>query len=143
MTLGKPWSIRFLPQPIRKYFDKIQEKTGPRGAADDIDRQRNRRRDANNVFTVEPENQLQLINLLSEVTERFVRTKPGFISASLHRSLDGAKVTRYAQWRTAEDYQAMREDPTPLPYLQRALAIARFEPGIYEVVETFLPPAND
>jgi hypothetical protein len=26
-----------------------------------------------------------------------------------------------------------------LPYLQRALTIAKFEPGTYEVVETFLP----
>lgn len=48
----------------------------------------------------------------------------------------------YAQWRSAEDYQAMREDPAPLPYLERALAIATFEPWMYEVVETFLPVAN-
>jgi hypothetical protein len=34
-------------------------------------------------------------------------------------------------------YQAMRENPTPLPYLQQALAIARFDPGMYEVVETY------
>jgi hypothetical protein len=26
-----------------------------------------------------------------------------------------------------------------LPYLQEALTIAKFEPGLYEVVETFLP----
>ena len=30
-----------------------------------------------------------------------------------------------------------RPDPAPLPYLQEALTIATFEPGIYEVVETF------
>lgn len=90
-----------------------------------------------NVFTVEPENQQQLIDLLTQVTEVGVRNKPGFISASLHKSLDGTKVTMYAQWRSAEDYQSMREDPGPLPYLQQALAIAKFEPGMYEVVETF------
>jgi quinol monooxygenase YgiN len=92
-----------------------------------------------NVFTVEPENQQQLIDLLVHATEVSVRNKPGFISSSLHKSLDGTKVTMYAQWRSAKDYQAMREDPAPLPYLQQALAIARFEPGMYEVVETFLP----
>jgi len=43
----------------------------------------------------------------------------------------------YAQWRSVEDYQAMRENPAPLPYLQQALAMARFEPGMYEVVEIF------
>ena len=95
-----------------------------------------------NVFTVEPENQQQLIDLLTQATEQSVRAKPGFISASLHRSVDGTKVTMYAQWRSADDYQAMREDPAPLPYLEQALVIAKFEPGMYEVVETFLPPAN-
>jgi hypothetical protein len=66
-----------------------------------------------------------------------VRHARGFISASLHRSLDGTKVTMYAQWRSVEDCQAMRENPAPLPYLQQALAIAKFDPGMYEVVETF------
>jgi quinol monooxygenase YgiN len=68
-----------------------------------------------------------------------VRHAPGFVSASLHRSLDGTKVTMYAQWRSVEDYQAMRQDPTPLPFLQEALALATFEPGMYEVVQTFAP----
>ena len=31
------------------------------------------------------------------------------------------------------------QDPTPLQILQEALAIAKFEPGIYEVVQTFAP----
>jgi hypothetical protein len=45
----------------------------------------------------------------------------------------------YAQWRTLEDYAAMRADPNQPPYLQRALAIAKFEPDIYEVVESYSP----
>ena len=90
-----------------------------------------------NVFTVEPANQQQLLELLARATETSVRHAQGFISASLHRSLDGTKVTMYAQWRTLADYQAMRENPTALPYLQKALAIAKFYPGMYEVVEMF------
>ena len=90
-----------------------------------------------NVFTVEPANQQQLLELLARATETSVRHVPGFISASLHRSLDGTKVTMYAQWRSVADYQAMRENPTALPYLQQALAIAKFYPGMYEVVEMF------
>ena len=35
--------------------------------------------------------------------------------------------------------QAMRQDPAPLPFLQEALTIAKFEPGVYEVVRTFTP----
>jgi len=49
----------------------------------------------------------------------------------------------YAQWRSVEDYQAMRENPAPLPYLQQALAIARFEPGMYEVVEIFAGTSSE
>jgi hypothetical protein len=44
-----------------------------------------------------------------------------------------------AQWRMIEDYEAMRKHPTPLPYVREALTIAKFEPGMYEVVETCLP----
>jgi quinol monooxygenase YgiN len=77
-----------------------------------------------NVFTVEPANQQKLLELLANATETSVRHAPGFISASLHRGIDGTKVTMYAQWRSVDDYQAMRENPAPLPYLQQALAIA-------------------
>jgi hypothetical protein len=45
----------------------------------------------------------------------------------------------YAQWRSIADYEAMRADPAPVPYLQQALEIAKFEPGMYEVVSTFAP----
>ena len=90
-----------------------------------------------NVFTVEPANQQQLLELLARATETSVKHVPGFISAALHRSLDGTKVTMYAQWRSIEDYQAMRENSSSSPYLPQALAIARFEPGVYEVFETF------
>lgn len=92
-----------------------------------------------NVFTVEPENQERLIDLLTSATDVSVRYAPGFISCSLHRGTEGTKVTMYAQWRSAEDYQAMRNDPKPLPYLQEAMKIATFEPGSYEVVKTFEP----
>jgi quinol monooxygenase YgiN len=96
-----------------------------------------------NVFTVEPANQQQLLELLTRATETSVRHAPGFISASLHRGLDGTKVTMYAQWRSVEDYEAMRANPAPLPYLQQALAIAKFDPGMYEVVGTFAATASN
>jgi quinol monooxygenase YgiN len=96
-----------------------------------------------NVFTVEPTNQQKLIELLSRATETSVRHAPGFISASLHRGLDGTKVTMYAQWRSVEDYQAMRENPAPLHFFQQALAIAKLDPGMYEVVETYSGTASE
>jgi len=95
-----------------------------------------------NVFTVEPARQQELLDLLARATQ-IVRLEPGFVSSSLHRSLDGSKVTMYAQWRSIEDYQAMRENPAALPYLKQAIAFARFEPGMYEVLETYHPPSNE
>jgi quinol monooxygenase YgiN len=90
-----------------------------------------------NVFTVSPERQAELIGLLTHATESTVRHVPGFISASLHGSLDGTKVAMYAQWRSVGDYEAMRRDVGASPFLQQALAFATFAPGMYEVVDTF------
>jgi quinol monooxygenase YgiN len=92
-----------------------------------------------NVFTVDPADQRRLIDLLTRATDGFVSRAAGFISSTLHRSLDGTKVTMYAQWRSAEDYRAMRQDPGPRLFLDEALTIAKFEPGIYEIVRTFRP----
>lgn len=92
-----------------------------------------------NIFTVDPVNQQKLVDLLTLATESSVRKVRGFISSSLHRSIDGTKVTMYAQWRSIEDYQNMRNNSTTSPYLEEALKIAKFDPGMYEVVETFLP----
>jgi quinol monooxygenase YgiN len=92
-----------------------------------------------NVFTVDPLNQQRLIDLLARATDEFVSQARGFVSSTLHRSLDGTKVTMIARWGSAEDYEAMRQDPGPRPFLQEALTIARFEPGIYEIVREFSP----
>src|SRR5258705_10543216 len=89
-----------------------------------------------NVFTVEPVNQQQLLELLARATETSVRHAPGFISASLHRSLDGTKVTMYAQWRSVADYQAMRDNPAPPPYRQQARPRAQFYPERYQGAES-------
>jgi quinol monooxygenase YgiN len=90
-----------------------------------------------NVFTVAPENQARLIDLLARATESTVRHVPGFISATLHQSLDGAKVTMHAQWRSWDDYQRMRENTTASPFLTEALTFSSFEPGFYRVVRVF------
>jgi quinol monooxygenase YgiN len=95
-----------------------------------------------NVFTVEPENQQKLVDLLILATKNTVRNIEGFISSSLHKSLDGTKVTMYAQWKSIEDYQNMRNNSTASPYLEEALQIAKFDMGMYEVVETFLPESE-
>jgi hypothetical protein len=96
-----------------------------------------------NVFKVQPRDQRRLVELLEKITDASVRHAPGFVSSSLHRSFDGTKVTMYAQWRSMEEYEAMRLDPIPGPYLKEALTFATFEPGAYEVVDSFFPPLSE
>jgi len=95
-----------------------------------------------NVFTVEPANQQELVALLERATDTSVRHVPGFVSAALHSSVDGTKVTMYAQWKSAEHYRAMRSNPIASPYLEQALAIARLDPGMYVVVKVFSAPSE-
>ena len=87
-----------------------------------------------NVFTVAPENQQRLLDVLVEATESVMNKLPGFVSANLHKSLDGTKVTNYAQWRRREDFEAMLEDPEAAVHMREAAEIAeKFEPHLYEV----------
>jgi quinol monooxygenase YgiN len=98
-----------------------------------------------NVFTVEPSNQQELLDLLAHATETSVRDVPGFVSAALHRSVDGTRVTMYAQWQSVEHYrhyQSMLSDPVASPYVRQALAIATFEPRMYEVVKVVAGPSR-
>jgi len=93
-----------------------------------------------NVFTVDPSNQQKLLALLIRVTETSVLDVPGFVSAALHRSVDGTRVTMYAQWRSAEHYQryqSVRAGPGASPDVAGILAIASFDPATYEVVQVF------
>lgn len=57
-----------------------------------------------NVFTVSPDKQQQLVDLLVEATEKTMRHLPGFISANIHRSFDAKKVVNYAQWKSKTDF---------------------------------------
>ena len=46
----------------------------------------------------------------------------------------------YARWSSLTDYEAMRQHPAPRAFLEAAPSIARFDPGMYEVVREFSPP---
>ena len=93
-----------------------------------------------NVFTVAPEDQQRLLDLLVEATEVVISKQPGFVSANLHKSLDGTKVVNYAQWRTREAFEAMLQNPDAGTHMEEAGRIAqKFEPHLYEV--TFVDEA--
>ena len=88
-----------------------------------------------NVFTVEPGKQQKLIDLLIEATEKKMRHLPGFISANLHRSLDGKQVVNYAQWRSRQDFEAMLHNPAAIPHMQEIASFTKFDPNLYDVIE--------
>lgn len=89
-----------------------------------------------NVFTVRPEKQQALVDLLIEATDRTIKRQPGFVSATIHRSLDGTKVVNYAQWRSKRDFDAMRSNPETWPHMEAAAALASFDPIVCEVVDS-------
>ena len=90
-----------------------------------------------NVFTVEPEKQRQLVSLLIEATEKTMQHLPGFVSANIHRSLDGKRVVNYAQWESMASFDAMRKNPDAMPHMKAAAELAQFEPILCEVSDAF------
>ena len=89
-----------------------------------------------NVFTVESANQDALVGLLTRATDETIRHMPGFISANIHRSVDGVRVTNYAQWRSRADLEAMLRHPAAMPHLKEATELAtNVDPHVYEVAE--------
>jgi quinol monooxygenase YgiN len=88
-----------------------------------------------NVFTVEPNKQDELVKLLTDATEQTMKHLPGFVSANIHRSLDGKRVVNYAQWESRDAFEAMQKDPNAAPHMRAAAALASFDPILCEVAE--------
>jgi quinol monooxygenase YgiN len=89
-----------------------------------------------NVFTVEPENQARLVDLLVEATEQVMRHIPGFVSANIHRGLDGRHVANYAQWGSREAFERMLGDPEARRHMEPIMRLATNEGYLYEVVHS-------
>lgn len=88
-----------------------------------------------NVFTVQAGDQDRLIEMLIEATAATMRNIPGFISANIHKSLDGLRVTNYAQWRSREDFEAMLQRPEAREHMAPIAKIATFDWHLYQVVD--------
>ncbi len=86
-----------------------------------------------NIFTVEPENQQQLVDLLTEATTSVIQHQQGFISANVHASLDGTQVVNYAQWRSRKDLEQMLANPVASEHVKAISNLATPNPRLYEV----------
>jgi len=73
------------------------------------------------------------MDLLIEATETVVKKQQGYISANIHKSLDGTRVTNYAQWRSQEDFEAAFRIPEVIAHTKEALTFARADYHLYKV----------
>jgi quinol monooxygenase YgiN len=88
-----------------------------------------------NVFKVDPDRQAELVALLQEVTDRVMSRMPGFVSASLHSSLDGKSVVNYVQWESREAWEAAIRKPEAREHIAVIESIVRsVEPVLYRLV---------
>jgi hypothetical protein len=88
-----------------------------------------------NVFTVPEGGQQALINFLIQAAT-FASTTPGWISASVHRSIDGTRVVNYAQSESLQAAQLVVDRLRTEGWLDRNKALGQANPGLYEVVFT-------
>ena len=80
------------------------------------------------------QHQDELLRLMME-RARFMATQPGFISISLHRSLDGKRVVNYVQWASREELAAAHQAPEfRAKWPQVGKAAEDIDPALYEVV---------
>ena len=89
-----------------------------------------------NVFTVEPDQQQRLVDLLDSATAQVMRHRSGFVSANLHASLDGTRVVNYAQWQDQASFEAMLADPAAREHMDALRGLATVEPRLYDVAST-------
>lgn len=88
-----------------------------------------------NVFTVAPGDQDRLVELLVTATEEVKRDQPGFVSANIHASFDGARVVNYAQWESRGDFEAIFEKTDVEEHMTEIRAIADADYDLYDVRE--------
>jgi quinol monooxygenase YgiN len=87
-----------------------------------------------NVFTVDSDKAEELAALLTSATETVMQHQPGFRSANIHLSTDRTRVLNYAQWDSAEAYQAMLSNDTARKHMATAAGLAvSFDPHLYTV----------
>jgi quinol monooxygenase YgiN len=89
-----------------------------------------------NVFTVAPEKQQQLVETLIETTEGWVKPHPGFLAATIHKSLDETRVANYAQWRNREAFDRSMSDPQVRARMSLAVHLGEPDGHFYTIERT-------
>ncbi len=87
-----------------------------------------------NTFHTSRERQDAIIQSLREFTESVARKLPGFVAASVHASIDGARVVNYVQWKSRADLDTLLASPAAKDHMAQVGALAdRVDPVAYRV----------
>ena len=83
----------------------------------------------------EPNKQDEALSLMTERAQ-FMARQPGFISISLHRSLDGRRIVNYVQWQNRDLLHAAHQSPEFRKEWRRFDQVADdIDPHLYEVAQ--------
>src|ERR1041385_8751813 len=87
------------------------------------------------IIEAEPGKQAEALSLMTE-RARFMQRQPGFISISLHRSLDGRRIINYIQWQSRDLLRAAHQSPEfRKAWNQFEELTDEIDPHLYEVAE--------
>lgn len=89
-------------------------------------------------ITVEPERQEEWVHYIEEMTRRQI-TADGFVSCSVHRSVDGTRVLEYVQWETPEQRLAALDDDAGHEHLAKLAGISEIRTYVVESVIEHAP----
>jgi heme-degrading monooxygenase HmoA len=85
------------------------------------------------IIEAEPAKQAEALSLMTE-RARFMARQPGFVSISLHRSLDGRRIVNYVQWKSRDLLQSAHRSPEFRKEWNRFDRLADdIDPHLYEV----------
>ncbi|QIY67980.1 antibiotic biosynthesis monooxygenase [Streptomyces sp. RLB1-33] len=91
-----------------------------------------------NRFTVDPDDQDELVRIEVDGMSRIASRMPGFVRGSIHRSLDGTSVVNYVHWADGDAWRRAHElgaqDPEYRKHMEAVRRIATAEPHSYKVV---------
>jgi heme-degrading monooxygenase HmoA len=87
------------------------------------------------VIEPEPGKQAEALSLMAE-RARFMARQPGFVSISLHRSLDGKRIVNYIQWQNRDLLAAAHKSPEFRKEWQHFDELTgEIDPHLYEVTQ--------
>lgn len=92
------------------------------------------------IIDAEPDKQQEALAMMAR-RARFMAQQPGFVSISLHRSLDGKRIVNYVQWESRELLHKAHQSPDFRQAWREFGGVTdEIDPHLYEVAEVLDQP---